>query len=217
MKNDKEIKYSNSIVVGGPIAVGKSTLVDALPFVSVQELSENDELSNLLLSKMYEGDMIAAQVFQLDILLARFDKYKSLANNKKMHVFDRSIFEDRFFAHKLLKNYKNIWNYYDSIWHDKVKEMITEVGIPKLYICLETDWDSFKKRVFKRNREAEIKNFEKNKEYFRNLIIEYPKLLNKLFKKYKIPYVLIDTKNKSKEDVYKEVIRILIEKGIINE
>jgi len=210
-------KYSNSIVVGGPIAVGKSTLVASLPFIPVQELNENDELSNLLLSKMYEGDMIAAQVFQLDLLLARFDKYKSMANDKNMHVFDRSIFEDRFFAKKLLTNYQNIWNYYDAIWHDKVEEMIDEVGLPKLYIYLQADWDTFKERVFKRGREAEIKNFEKNEEYFRNLIVEYPKLMNELFNKYNIPHVIIETKNKNRQEVYEEVMSILKEKGIIND
>ncbi len=101
-------KFANVIVVGGPIAAGKSSLVGALPFIPVQELDPNDELQKLLLAKLYEGDEIAAQVFQLDMMLSRFDKYKKVANLKEIHVFDRMIFEDKLFAFLLFGHLENV-------------------------------------------------------------------------------------------------------------
>lgn len=208
------MKFANAIVVGGPIAVGKSTLVGALPFEPVQELDPNDELQKLLLEQMYEGDPIAPQVFQLDMLLTRFDKYKKLANRTGLTVFDRSIFEDKFFAMNLLKNYPNIWDYYNSIWEDKVKELVEEVGIPKLYIFLSCDWEAFKERVFARNREAETANFQKNEAYFKNMIETYPTFMKQTFEKYNLPYIIIDTNKLSKLEVIETAKIALQEKGI---
>lgn len=208
------MKFANAIVIGGPIAVGKSTLVGALPFEAVQELDPNDELQKLLLEQMYEGDPIAPQVFQLDMLLTRFDKYKALANRENLTVFDRSIFEDQFFAMNLLKNYANIWEYYNSIWEDKVEELINEVGVPKLYILLECDWESFKERIFARNREAETANFQKNEAYFKNMISTYVDFMTTSFKKYNIPYVVVNTNEMNKLEIIEYTKKLLSEKGI---
>lgn len=208
------MKFANAIVIGGPIAVGKSTLVGALPFEAVQELDPNDELQKLLLEQMYEGDPIAPQVFQLDMLLTRFDKYKALANRETLTVFDRSIFEDQFFAMNLLKNYANIWEYYNSIWEDKVEELINEVGVPKLYILLECDWESFKERIFARNREAETANFQKNESYFKNMISTYVDFMTASFKKYNIPYIVINTDKLNKLEIIEYTKKLLSEKGI---
>lgn len=208
------MKFANAIVIGGPIAVGKSTLVGALPFEAVQELDPNDELQKLLLEQMYEGDPIAPQVFQLDMLLTRFDKYKALANRESLTVFDRSIFEDQFFAMNLLKNYANIWEYYNSIWEDKVEELINEVGVPKLYILLECDWESFKERIFARNREAETANFQKNEAYFKNMISTYVDFMTTSFKKYNIPYVVVNTNEMNKLEIIEFTKKLLSEKGI---
>lgn len=209
------MKFANAIVIGGPIAVGKSTLVGALPFEAVQELDPNDELQKLLLEQMYAGDPIAPQVFQLDMLLTRFDKYKNLANRKELTVFDRSIFEDQFFAYNLLKNYPNIWEYYNSIWSDKVKILVEEIGLPKLYILLECNWDSFKERIFQRNREVETENFQKNEAYFKNMISTYTDFMVKQFETFNIPYVVVNTDKMDKLQIIDYAKKILIEKGII--
>lgn len=208
-------KVSNAIVVGGPIAVGKSTLVGALPFVPVQELDPNDELQKLLLEKMYEGDKIAPQVFQLDMLLTRFDKYKNVANEKEVHVFDRMIFEDIFFAQKLLSKYPNVWNYYHSIWLDKVEEIMNVIGKPKFYILLSCNWETFSKRVFDRNRKAEIDNFEKNKAYFKEMIEEYETFVVDMLKKYEIDYMVINTDDKSILEVIDVAKAELSKRGIL--
>ena len=206
----------NIIVIGGPIAAGKSTLVGSLPFKPVQELDPNDELQRVLIDQMYEGDPIAAQVFQLDMLLNRFDKYKNAAKNKsKKFVFDRLILEDRLFAYLLLSKRKNVWQYYDSIWKDKMDELVNEIGKPKLYILLTMNWDTFMERIFERNRSSEINNFERNETYFKKMLDMYEAFCVDLFKKFDIPYVIINTDNKNKVEVINETKKILKEKGIL--
>ena len=194
-------KFSNTLVVGGTIAAGKSSLVGSLPYKSVQELDPNDELQKVLLEKMYEGDSIAKQVFQLDMMLSRFDKYKKLANSEEMHVFDRMIFEDKLFAFLLFGNTPNIWKYYESIWEDKVEEIINEIGKPKLYILLDVNWEKFKERIFSRNRKVEIENFEDNSKYFKNLLSIYIDFMIDLLNKYEIPFLVVDTNNMEKIEV----------------
>lgn len=207
-------KFSNTIVIGGTIAAGKSSLVGALPFKPVQELDPNDELQKVLLEKMYEGDPIAKQVFQLDMMLTRFDKFKRLANNEKTHVFDRMIFEDKLFAFMLFGEVKNIWEYYESIWNDKVEELINEIGKPKLYILLEVNWEKFEERIFARNRKAEVDNFEDNKNYFKKLLEMYIPFMEESLKKYDVPYIIIDTNNIDKLEVIDEVKNELKNRGI---
>ena len=208
-------KLSNSIVIGGPIAVGKSTLVGSLPFVPVQELDSNDELQRLLLEQMYVGDLIASQIFQLDMLLTRFDKFKKLANDEKMHVFDRSIFEDVFFAKSLLSKYENIWEYYYSIWKDKVEELKSTIGLPKMYILLTCSWETFRERVFERDRSAETDNFSENETYFKNMIDTYEDFMVGLFKEHGIKYEIINTDDMNKIEVINKAKEVLKEEGIL--
>lgn len=208
-------KISNIIVVGGTIAAGKSSLVGALPFKAVQELDPNDELQKVLLKNMYEGDPIAKQVFQLDMLLSRFDKYKKAAESGEVHVFDRMIFEDYIFAEMLLGEIPNVWDYYKSIWEDKVEEIVNEIGVPKLYILLDVDLEKFTERIFARNRSVEIDNFEANKTYFKELLLGYKDKMVAMFEKYKIPYLIVDTNNMDKLEVIDYTLNIIKEKGIL--
>ncbi len=207
-------KISNAIVVGGPIAVGKSSLVGSLPFIPVQELDPNDELQRVLIQKMYEGDDIAPQIFQLDIMLQRHDKYLNLANADDVHVFDRSIFEDRLFAKILLEKKKNIWNYYHSIWKDKIKEVMEEIGKPRFYILLTCDFPTFKDRIFARNRTAEIENFGTNEPYFKNLLDIYQGYMNEIFEEYGIEHIVVDTSQMGKLEVIEFVQKELAKRGI---
>lgn len=208
-------KISNIIVVGGTIAAGKSSLVGALPFKAVQELDPNDELQKVLLKNMYEGDPIAKQVFQLDMLLSRFDKYKKAVETGEVHVFDRMIFEDYIFAEMLLGEIPNVWDYYKSIWEDKVEEIVNEIGVPQLYILLDVDLEKFTERIFARNRSVEIDNFEANKTYFKELLLGYKDKMIAMFEKYKIPYLIVDTNNMDKLEVIDHTLNIIKEKGIL--
>ena len=47
------MKSANLVVVGGPISVGKSSLVNSLNMPQVPEIDETDELQNIL-QEQYE-------------------------------------------------------------------------------------------------------------------------------------------------------------------
>ena len=208
-------KFSNSIAIGGMVASGKSSLVGALPLVPVQELNSNDELQNVLMKQMYEGNKIAAQVFQLDMMLLRSDKYKKMANLENSHVFDRMIFEDKLFAYLNFSHLENVYEYYSSIWEDKVEEVINEVGIPKVYILLSINWETFKERIMKRGRKSEVDSFSNNEKYFKKLLKLYDPFVTNLLSKYKIPFIIIDTNKMTRKEVYHKTMEILKERGIV--
>lgn len=209
-------KNANCIVVGGPIAVGKSLLVDNLPFVGVQELYYDDKFQDILLSKIYQGDKLAGELLQFDMMLFRFERYKSLANQAKLHVFDRSIFEDDLFARFFLKN-KATKTFYKSIWKDKINFTINKIGKPKLYIYLDCSWSVFKRRLFERNRLIETENFAINEQYFKKLLKSYRGYMMNIFKKYKLNYFIVNTNHKSAEKVREVVMHELHKRGIGDE
>ncbi len=208
-------KLSNSIVIGGPIAVGKSNLVGSLPFVPVQDFDSNDKLQNLLLNQMYKGDATASQIFQLDILFIRFNKYKKLANSEKTHVFIRSIFEDLFLAKLLLTENNNIWEYYYSIWESKLKELKEEIGLPKMYLILTCSWETFKEKVFSRKSMLEFENFSDNEDYFKKMIDGYEDFMVELLKEHNISYKVINTDVMNNLEIIDEAKKALKEEGVI--
>ena len=203
----KKIKTSNSIVIGGMIALGKTTLANALMkhFKNsrwVPELDQKDKLSLLLLEKMYErsDDNLYASLFQLYFVIKRFDTYKKNANQKQLTIFDRSIFEDWLFAKENLNN-PFLFNYYQGTFGGICNEVVYETGVPKLYVILTGNWELFKKRIFKRNRPCEVNNYKKNEIYFHRLLIQYESFLVNTCKNYGISYIVIDASLSVKKEV----------------
>ena len=82
----QKIRVSNSYAIGGMIGAGKSTLSRALAKEIdadiVFELNEKDELQNLLLKKLYEGDKTSAIAFQVYFFCSGFDIHKNLTLNQ---------------------------------------------------------------------------------------------------------------------------------------
>ena len=194
--NFQATKIANSLAIGGMIGAGKSTLSRALgqklEASVVYELNENDELQNLLLKKLYEGDKTSAIAFQVYFFCSRFDNYCNGVNNNRISVFDRTIFEDRLFAHQNMTSDPIMFGFYDSMWHDKTKELIYSVGVPKLYIILDIKWEDFKKRLFERGRKSETDNFDQNESYFKAIHDGYTDYLVKICKIYQINYMILD-------------------------
>lgn len=119
---NKKPKESNCIVIDGMSASGKTTLVTEIAkvfkFHPIYELTNNkDDLTNILLEKMYRRNEVAEGVCQLHFLLNRFNKYKK--NNEilpnKIKVFDRSIFADRLFAYVNLITQPSVFRYYEKL------------------------------------------------------------------------------------------------------
>lgn len=216
-KNDKVIKIekfkpmkqANCIAIGGMISAGKSTLVQALSKAGnwdvVYELDDNDKngLMYILLTKMYEGEKIAPSVCQLQFMLSRYENYKNAIDkdNQKFYIFDRTIFEDRLFAFHNLISDPEVFMYYEHLWKGKVNELVYNVGIPKLYVILDIDWDTFKDRLFTRKRSIETDNFKKNEEYFRCLNSTYTAYLKNVCDAYSIPYIVVDAKTELEKKV----------------
>lgn len=192
----QKIKVANAVAIGGMIGAGKSTLSRALgkelKADVVYELKEDDELQNLLLKKLYEGDKTSAIAFQVYFFCSRFDNYKNSVKNSDMSVFDRTIFEDRLFAHQNMTSDPITFGFYDSMWHDKTKELIYSVGVPKLYVILDIKWEEFKDRIFLRGRRSEIDNFSKNEAYFKSIHSIYKDYLIDVCQVYGMNYILID-------------------------
>lgn len=209
--NFHKIKVSNSIVVGGMIAFGKSTLVNAVAkelndVNIVMELDEEDKLADLLLDKMYgrDNNIIYGSVFQLYFVLQRFEKFRRNCNQENLTIFDRSIFEDWLFAHENIIR-PSVFRYYESLWKDISNELVYEHGVPKLYVILTGSWELFERRLFERNRKAEIENFDKNKLYFQKLLSVYEEYMVNVCKDFGIEYLLVDA-NKPLEEKVKMVL-----------
>lgn len=207
------MKQANTIIVGGPVAVGKSTLVRNLKLPAVQELDDSDKMQGALLKGMMEGDGISAYLFQFDMLLNRVRIYKQRVETGLLHVFDRSILEDKLFAFNRFGDEPAIWGYYSKIWEEEVENML-KIGFPKLYIVLTCSWETFKERVYKRDRKSEIDNFEKNKEIFKYQINNYQKFMEEIFTEYDIPHVFMNTDEMDEDQVLATAKDLLDKKGI---
>lgn len=196
----KKTKVSNSIVIGGMIAFGKSTLAQAVSnkitnSKVVNELDESDLLAKMLLDKMYErkNNTIFGSVFQLYFVLNRFEIYKANCNNLNLTIFDRSIFEDWIFAHENIIR-PSVFTYYDSLWKDIATELVYQHGVPKLYVILSGDWQLFKERLFLRNRKSEIENYQKNEVYFKKLLTVYQEYMINVCLDFGVDYIVVDAK-----------------------
>ncbi len=196
MDEFKKIKLSNIIAIGGMIAAGKTTLVNDLAKELncnvLLELDDNDNIQKSLLKGLYEKQNIAASVFQLYFFLKRFSNYNEVANKNLLTIVDRTIFEDRLFAHQNMANDPIVFSFYDNMWKEKINELIYSVGVPKLYIIIDISWDLFVERLFKRDRKVETDNFKENEMYFKSLISNYVDFLEKTCKTYGINYLKLD-------------------------
>lgn len=210
----KKIRINKIIAIGGMIAAGKTTLVDELSeelkAQKLYELDDSDEIQKALLKGLYEKKNIAASVFQLYFLLNRYDNYHKISHNDNYTIVDRTIFEDRLFAHQNMANDPITFSFYDNLWKEKAFELIYNDGVPQLYVILALDWETFKQRLFKRNREVEVKNFDINEAYFKSLNEYYVDFLTETCKTYGIDYLVLDAKmdNKEKIKLIKEKINI---------
>ncbi len=205
----KTQKFSNNkvIAIGGMIAAGKTTLANDLAAkigAKVNyELDENNKTQDVLLEDMYKREPDAGTVFQLYLFLKRHRQYVEASQSNTPIILDRTIFEDRLFAHENMLDDIISFSYYDRMWEEKVSEMINKVGLPNLYVILKVDWNTFKDRIFKRGRKSEIDNFSLNEEYFKNLNNIYVDYLENTCLKFGIPYIILDANLPNNEKIEK--------------
>ncbi|MCP4337276.1 MAG: deoxynucleoside kinase [Mycoplasma sp.] len=194
------MKQANLIIVGGPISVGKSTLVSLLPWPSVSELDEKDEIQKLMLENTYKKGRVHPTVIENYFLQKRRQKYELNADKKQISILDRSIFESLWFAKSNMNN--NDFKNFEKLWRNTIKQLIKDFGKPKIYILLTCSWDTFKKRIFKRGRLVELSNFNSNEVFFKNHIKEYENHMKSIFEEFQINYMKIETDSLSTQEVY---------------
>ncbi len=182
---------ANLIVVGGPISVGKSTLVSSLDFPQVPELNDNDKLQELMLEGTYAKNRVSPEVIEFYFLIQRIKKYKNFSNTLTTHVLDRSIFESLWFAKASMS--ESSFAKFEKLWELEVLDLIKEYGKPKLYILLTMNWETFEERIFLRGREVEVKNFQENKGFFKQHVEDYEKHMISIFEKFDLKYKKIET------------------------
>lgn len=206
-------KTANVIIVGGTIAAGKSTLVNELSkhygWYAVPELREGDEIQEIILKKLYEGGRIHLATVQYYFITNRFKQYQENSNGLVTSILDRGIWEDWIFAKLLMKSEPKSYEHYKVLWTKTVERILEEFGAPKAYVYLKVDWDTFRKRIYNRNREAEINNFARNEEYFKELLTEYVTNFTDLLRKWGVNVIEIDTDKMDVDQVTKYTIQAL--------
>ncbi len=214
-------KEANLIIVGGTIAAGKSTLVDGIAkatgWIAVPELRENDEVQEIILQKLYEGNRIHAATIQFYFVANRYKQYKDASNGLVTSILDRGIWEDAFFSKLLMTSDLKSYEHFKVLWRTTLDKIIKMYGKPKAYIYARVNWASFEKRIFLRGREAEIRNFEANKEYFKNLLDMYSADFVQLLNDNDIEPIIINTDELSKDNVVETALTALRKINLIKD
>lgn len=207
------------IAISGMIGSGKSTLTKNLNkhyknSMMLEEFSDDDPVFNNFLKWCYEKQPnidIAFQSFIVESLTDLNKKAEKKFLKKYTHengflFLDRFILEHFIFAVVTLnKKPKKYLEAFEAIF-DFIYDTDTA---PDLSIYIKISWETFKDRIFERGRQVEIDNFYLNESYFQELHKAYLSLFEKLVKKYKIPYVIINGDNKSDTEVADEAIKII--------
>lgn len=204
------MKLNNIVVIGGPISVGKSTIVKKLPWAKVMELDNKDHITKMLLEATYKKERIAPEVIEYTFCEIRKKRYETFAQLKEnLYIFDRSVFESIIFAHKNLN--AQSFNHFYKFWLSSTKKLLKKHGKPKLYILLEIDWKNFQERFFTRNSKVETKYFEQNKDFFKIHVEQYSDIMKSILKKFKISFTIINTNDLTIEEVLAIVNQKIVE------
>ena len=189
------------IAIEGMDGVGKTTIAKMIA-KSENMLYIDKPLKEIFDTEIINGKdnlaSISSNIYKLDdeILKAWFFGMGNLYTFIKYK--DRDLIVDRHFA----SNY--FWNGSDRS-KNIFKNMIDLVGKPDLTILLYATIETRLKRIYERNsNDYDLADKEKH-------VIGYDKMIDFL-DEFQIPYVLVNTENKSINDVYieiKEIIRLL--------
>lgn len=188
------------------IASGKSTLVQKLgkefSLPVMEEFDADDEVFNTLLDWLYVGKDNVEMLLQIYFLHSHYLKQQKYGNN---FVVDRDIIEHWLFAQNNLKHMPEVMNMYNGVF----MAYMNSIEKPDIYIILDIDWVNFESRIKKRGRKSEVDNFDKNKDYFKELLSTYKQKLMAQCDIYDIPYFVVNVNGLNEDEVFDMVVRYL--------
>jgi len=191
------------IAVGGMIAAGKTNLSlrlsEELNLPVMTEYDGDDMVFNTLLKWLYDGVDNIEMLLQIYFLQNSWVRQKEYDND---FIVDRDIIEHWLFAQENLKGKPEIMNMYNGLFYT----YMNSITKPDLYIILDVDWKHFKERVFNRQRSQEVETFEQNSAYFAGLLQNYVQRMRAQCVIFDVPYVVIDTNDKTEEEVFALVL-----------
>lgn len=194
------------IAVGGMIAAGKSNLAQRLSaelnMPVMNEYENSDMVFNTLLKWLYDGVENVEMLLQIYFLQNSWLRQQEYNNN---FIVDRDIIEHWLFAQENLKEKPEVMNMYNGLFYTYMNNIVK----PDLYIILDVDWKHFKERIFNRQRSQEVETFEANSAYFANLLKNYVQRMRAQCVIFDVPYVVIDTNDKTEEEVFDLVLKKL--------
>ncbi|BAP39338.1 deoxynucleoside kinase [Metamycoplasma canadense] len=208
------------IGISGMISAGKSSLSKKLTkhysnSLLLKEFEENDEVFNTFLKWLYEKKPNITIGFQSYIIENHSSKFNLILKqllkkpNKNRHLFlDRFSIEHYIFAKLILQEKEPKYlEAFDALFN----KLITKNELPDLVIFLNINFETFKKRIFKRGRETEIKNWDLNFQYFKNLHENYYKIFKELADNFQLNFRIIDVNNLDENQVFEKAIKIIEE------
>ncbi|VEU70249.1 deoxynucleoside kinase [Mycoplasmopsis glycophila] len=205
------------IAVSGMISSGKSTLVKKLSShygnenLSLSEYEDNDFIFDTYLdwflkNKPHVG--LSFDIYVMDSHIHRVEAIREKFKNLNLDESKNFIFLDRFpLEHCIFAyiDFENEWNQnYLEIYKAGVTELVSANSLPDFVIFLDMNFETFKERILKRSRPAEINNWEASLWYWEKLHSIYKTEFLKLCAEFNVKYQIIDTDNKSEEEVFKE-------------
>lgn len=216
----KEMKQAVSIVVGGMIGGGKSSLTE-LVANKYDSIAYYESTDSLILEKFYTASPEEAQerrypfLLQLEFLSKRFHVIKKALTegNPILNVQDRSIYEDWYFCyvnHQMGKISAIEFKLYEDLLHEMMAELDElPKKAPDLMIYLKGSFDAFVERIGKRGRE-----FEQDEElmnYFYTLWYGYDNWLYNHYDKSEVLIVDIDKYDFVNNPEHKEEVLEMID------
>lgn len=182
LKTRRDETIMDSIIVDGPVGVGKTSLMEIL----IQQFGYQPFLepitNNPLLDKFYYDRKKYAFPLQIFFLNKRFAMLKEAAD---VHgsIMDRSIYGDVIFARLLHQGGDMDKEEYD-LYEELLANMLEHVQAPKLMIYLQTSVEDMVGKIKKRGRDYEQ---VVEQEYWEKLNNEY----EDYFESYNISPILV--------------------------
>ena len=182
LKTRRDETIMDSIIVDGPVGVGKTSLMEILTEQFGYQQFLEPITNNPLLDKFYYDRKRYAFPLQIFFLNRRFAMLKEAAGVKGS-IMDRSIYGDVIFARLLSQGGDMDPEEYD-LYEELLSNMLEHVQAPKLMIYLQTNVEDMVEKIKKRGRDYEQ---IVEREYWEKLNNEY----EDYFENYNISPILV--------------------------